>query len=57
MQSNDKIKEIDIKNPMCYYFDDITKIEYFNLDNIYNINIIFTAGLNILFIYKCKKGY
>ena len=51
MQSNDKIKEIDIKNPMYYYFDDITKIEYFNLDNIYNINIIFTTGLNILFIY------
>ena len=23
MQSNDKLKEIDIDNHMCYYFDDI----------------------------------
>ena len=27
-------KEIDIKNRACYYFDDIMKIEDFNLDNI-----------------------
>ena len=32
--SNDELKEIDIKNRKCYYLDDIIKIEDFNLDNI-----------------------
>ena len=32
MDSNDKLKEIDIKNRTCYYFDDIFKIDEFNLD-------------------------
>ena len=30
---NDKVKETDIKNRMCYHFNDIIKIDY-NLDNI-----------------------
>ena len=34
MQSNDKLKDIDIKNRTCYYFDDIIKIEDLDLDNI-----------------------
>ena len=34
MENNDKLKEIDIKNRMCYYFDDIIKIEDYDLDNI-----------------------
>ena len=34
MESNDKLKEINIKNRTCYYFDDIIKIEAFDLDNI-----------------------
>ena len=34
MESNDKIKEIDIKNCTCYYFDDIIKIEDSDLYNI-----------------------
>ena len=34
MDSNDELKEIDIENCMCYYFEDIIKIEGFNLDNI-----------------------
>ena len=34
MESNYKFKEIDIKNRACYYFDDIIKIEDFDLDNI-----------------------
>ena len=34
MENNDRLKEIDIKNRMCYYFDDIIKIEHFDLDNI-----------------------
>ena len=34
MESNDKLKEINIKNRTCYYFDDIIKFEGFHLDNI-----------------------
>ena len=34
MESNDKLKETDIKNRTCHYFDDIIKIYDFNLDNI-----------------------
>ena len=34
MESNDKLKEIDIKNSKWYYFDDIIIIENFDLDNI-----------------------
>ena len=34
MDSNDELKEIDIKNRTWYYLDDITKIEDFKLDNI-----------------------
>ena len=34
MESNDKLKEIDIKIRRWYYFDDIIKIEDFDLDNI-----------------------
>ena len=32
MKSNDKIKEINIKNCTCYYFVDIIKFENFDLD-------------------------
>ena len=34
MDSKDELKEICIKNRTCYYFDDIIKIEDFDLDNI-----------------------
>ena len=34
MESNDELKEINIKNRTCYYSDDITKIEDFDLDNV-----------------------
>ena len=34
MENNDKLKEIDIKNCTCYYFDDIIKIETFDFDKI-----------------------
>ena len=34
MDSNVELKEIYIKNRTCFYFDDIIKIEDFNLDNI-----------------------
>ena len=34
MDSNDELKEINIKNRTCYYFDDITRIEDLDLDII-----------------------
>ena len=34
MESNEKLKEINIKNGMYYYFDDIIKTEDFDFDNI-----------------------
>ena len=34
MENNDKLKEINIKNSICYYFDDIIKIEDLDLDNV-----------------------
>ena len=34
MESNDKFKEIYIKNRMCYYFNDIIRFEDFDLYNI-----------------------
>ena len=34
MDSKDELKEIDIKNRMGYYFDDIIKIEHLNLDDV-----------------------
>ena len=34
MERKDELKDIDIKNRTCCYFDDIIKIEDFDLDNI-----------------------
>ena len=34
MESNDELKEIDIKNRICYYFDGIMKVENIDFDNI-----------------------
>ena len=34
MDSNNELKEFDIKNHMCYYFDYIIEIENFNFCNI-----------------------
>ena len=31
---NNKFKNVRIKNPTCYYFDDIIKLKDFDLDNI-----------------------
>ena len=33
-KSNDELREINIKNHTCNYFDDITKIEDFDFHNI-----------------------
>ena len=34
MESNEKLKEIYIENHACYYFDDITKFEDFDIDSV-----------------------
>ena len=34
MESNGKLKEISIKTRTCYYCDDISRFEDFDLDNI-----------------------
>ena len=34
MEINDKLKEIDIKNSTCYYFDDMIKFEDLDLGDI-----------------------
>ena len=34
MKSDDELKEVDIKNGTCYYFDGIIKIEDFDFDDI-----------------------
>ena len=53
---NNELKEVHIKNRTCYYFDDIIKLEDFDLDNllidenslenilIYNISYKTTIG-------------
>ena len=48
MDSNNGLKEIDIENRTCYYFDDIIKIEKFNLDNI----LIDDKSLENILVYK-----
>ena len=56
MISNDKLKEIDIKNCMCYYFDDIIKIEDFDLDNILiDKTFLQESELTHITLYQLKK--
>ena len=34
MERNDELKEIDIKNCTCYYFEDIIRVGDFELNNV-----------------------
>ena len=34
MESKDELKEVDIKNHTCYYFDDILRLRDFSYNNI-----------------------
>ena len=34
METNNELKEFDIKNRSCYYFDHIININYLELDNV-----------------------
>ena len=35
METNDELKDINIKNRTCYFFNDIIKIEHYDFENIY----------------------
>ena len=48
MDGNDELKEIYIKNPTCYNFNDIIKIEDFNLENI----LIDEKSYESILVYK-----
>ena len=47
MESNDRLKDIDIKNRTCYCFDDIIKIEDFDLNN----NVIHEKSYENILVY------
>ena len=48
METNDKLKEIYIKNRNCYYLDDIIEFEDFNLDNF----LIDKKSYEYILVYK-----
>ena len=50
MESNNELKEINIKHYSCYYFNDITKFEDFNLDN----SIIDQKSEENILVYSIK---
>ena len=66
IESNGKLKEINIKNCTCYYFNDIIKFEDFDLDNmlideklsenilVYDVSYITFMGAKPLRIRFCR---
>ena len=48
MESNYELEDIDIKNRTCYYFDDIIKIEDFDLNNILIKNSSKKSGITYI---------
>ena len=58
MESNNKLKEISVKNCTCYCFDDTIKCEDFNLDNIlidkksYNNILVYNISYKTLMVSK-----
>ena len=51
MDSNYELKELGIKNRKCYYFDDIIKIEEFDLDN----NLIDEKTFKRISVYNIRS--
>ena len=57
MESNDKSKEINIKNRLCYYFVDIITNEDFDFDNflldekLYRNILIYDISYKTLIVY------
>ena len=56
MESNDELKEIDIKNHACYYFDDIIRDFDINFDNILLDEKIYENILIYDISYKTSPG-
>ena len=58
MESNNKLKEIDIKKRTCYYFDDIIKFADLDQDNIsideksYGSILVYNISYKTLFSAK-----
>ena len=51
IESNDELKEINVKNITCYYFDDINKIAVFNLDH----NLIDKKSCKNILVYNISN--
>ena len=51
MESNYELKEIDIKNRTCYYFDDIMRVGYFDSDNVLLDKKSYEDSFENIFIY------
>ena len=60
MEIKNELKEIDVKNRACYYFDDTMRVGYFGFDNILlDENSCKNSYENILIydiLYKTFKG-
>ena len=56
IESNDKLKEINVKNGTCYYFKDIIKLEDCDLDNISIDEKSYKNILVYTFLYKTLIG-
>ena len=52
MHSNSELKEIDIKNRTCCYFDNIIKIEDLDLDNVLIVEKLYENILVYNISYK-----
>ena len=56
MESNDELREIDIKNLKCYYFNDIMKGEDINFYNILLEEKACSNNLVYSILYKTFMG-
>ena len=56
MESNNELKEIDIKNGTCFYFEDIIKIEDFDFNNILTDEKSYESILVLDISYKILIG-
>ena len=52
MESNNNLKEVDVKYCTCYFFDGVIKIEHFDLDNILKDEISYENILVYIISYK-----
>ena len=63
MESNNKLKETDLKNRICHYFDNIIKFKDFDFNNILiDENFIYSSiryliGVKNVIIYVISHNY